>query len=117
MWYFIHFFSFCKNKYEVTTIRDEKKNLHSMILRTFPTATVRPSSRNVNRPSWGKRLNGSIQIAWPDWDNSNLAIATWSCFINLGCSWVLSPVLRSISVINFFNWTSATAAWIWRTAE
>ena len=42
------FLSFQENKYEITT---NKQKFYSTILRTLPTATVRPSSRKVNRPS------------------------------------------------------------------
>jgi hypothetical protein len=41
-------FFFKENKYEITT---NKEKFYSTILRILPTATVRPSSRNVNRPS------------------------------------------------------------------
>jgi hypothetical protein len=86
---------------DYTEITTNKQKFYSTILRTLPTAIVRPSSRNVNRPSWGKRLNGSIQIAWPDWVNSNLAMATWSCLIKRGCSWVLSPVFDQLMLLIF----------------
>ena len=104
---------FCPLKAE----RERKRECYSMIFKTLPTATVLPSSRRVNLPSWGKRLNGSMQIACPTVVNSKRAMATWSCLTNRGCSWVRSPVFRSIKVINFFNWTSTAHAWRWRTAE
>jgi len=43
-----------ENKYEITTNnekKEEEQGFYSTILRTLPTATVRPSSRSVNRPS------------------------------------------------------------------
>ncbi len=83
-----------------------------MILRTFPTATIRSLSSNANRRSREKSWNGAIQIICPDCDKSSLTIAVWSCFINFESSRISSPVLRSINVINSFKWTSATAAWI-----
>lgn len=96
---------------------DEVSSLFDNTLRTLPTATVLPSSLKVNRPRWGNRLNGSMQMTCPDWDNSNWSMTTWSCLMNLGCFCVRSPDFRLIKVINFFSWTSTAEAWIWRTVE
>jgi hypothetical protein len=71
-----------------------------MIVRIFPAATIPPLLHNTNRPSRGKCSNSYMQIGC---DNSNLAFATWSCFISFGCCLIVSPILGSINAINCFN--------------
>ena len=71
---------------------------YSIILRTLPTATVLPSSLKVNRPSWGNRLNGSMQITCADWDHSNRAMFLGSF------TWLSVDQRDSFLQLNFDSW-------------
>ena len=75
---------------------------------------VIPSSLRVNRPIWGKSLNGSIQITPAA---SRRIIAIWSCLTNRGRTFDFSLVFLSTRQMSAFTETSSATVWMWQTAE